>query len=157
MYFSDIMRCYEGVKFLGTTEMISCICGKQGIIDNYVIRNKTTGEEHIVGSTCARNWFKFKKDKNCCSYCKRNNITKEDCINCSAKMNLKSMLLTWKNRIKESKEMVSFGKYKGILTYKQLCADISKSSYIDWCINESAINASIKDRLRYFVIRDREP
>jgi hypothetical protein len=47
----------------------------------------------------------------------------------------------------ELNEKVSFGKYKH-LTYKQLCIDNVR--YVKWCLDESGIKDSIKDRLRYF-------
>jgi hypothetical protein len=80
MYFTDIVRCFEGVEFLDSTESDSCICGKKHISDNYLIRNKTTLEEHIVGSTCAKNWFEDGKNEDSCKYCD----------NCVGKANLKS-------------------------------------------------------------------
>jgi hypothetical protein len=80
-----------------------------------------------------------------------------NCINCSGKMHLKSVLLTWKRRVVENKEMVSFGKYKGILTYKQLCDDTFKKKYVDWCINESVMNDGLREeRLRYFADKCRD-
>jgi hypothetical protein len=41
-------------------------------------------------------------------------------------------------------------KYKGILTYRQLCDDTFKKKYVEWCINESVIHNGVKERLRYF-------
>jgi hypothetical protein len=58
VYFSDVVWCFEGVELLEHKKIESCICGKKHIKDNYLIRNIATREEHIVGSTCARNWFK---------------------------------------------------------------------------------------------------
>jgi hypothetical protein len=150
MYFTDIVRCFEGVEFLNTREMTSCICGKQHISDNYLIRNKTTLEEHIVGSTCAKNWFEDGKNEDACKYCNRNSKNGGDCINCCGKANLKSAFSGWRNELKERKEMVSFGKYKGILTYRQLCEDIKYKSYVDWCLNKSQMSAGITERLQYF-------
>jgi hypothetical protein len=150
MYFTDIVRCFEGIEFLDSTEMTSCICGKQHISDNYLIRNKTTLVEHIVGSTCAKNWFQDGKNEDACKYCNRSSKNGGDCINCCGKANLKSAFSGWRNELKERKEMVSFGKYKGILTYRQLCDDIKYSGYVDWCLNESQMNAGIKERLQYF-------
>jgi methionyl-tRNA synthetase len=145
-----VVNCFEGVEHLASKEMNSCICGKKHIKDNYLIRNKATQEEYIVGSTCARNWFKEDKVKEGCMYCGRMSKNGGNCINCSAKMHLKSVLLIWKRKVVENKEMVLFGKYEGILTYKQLCDDISKKNYVDWCINKSAVDEEVKDRLRYF-------
>jgi hypothetical protein len=136
--------------------MNSCICGKKHIKDNYLIRNKSTQEEYIVGSTCARNWFKEDKVKEGCKYCGRMSKNGGNCINCSGKIHLKSVLLTWKRKVVENKEMVSFGKYKGVLTYKQLCDDISKKKYVDFCINESAVDDGVKEKLRYFVEKCRD-
>jgi hypothetical protein len=156
IYYTDVVDCFEGVEHLASKEMNSCICGKKHIKDNFLIRNKSTQEEYIVGSTCARNWFKEDKVKESCKYCNRIKKNGGNCINCSGKMHLKSVLLTWKRRVVENKEMVSFGKYKGILTYKQLCDDIFKKNYVDFCINESAVDDGVKDRLRYFVEKCRD-
>jgi hypothetical protein len=145
-----VVNCFEGVEHLASKEMNSCICGKKHIKDNYLIRNKATQEEYIVGSTCARNWFKEDKVKEGCIYCGRMSKNGGNCINCCGKMHLKSVLLTWRRKVIENKEMVSFGKYKGILTYKQLCDDISKKNYVDWCLDESVVNDGVKERLRYF-------
>jgi hypothetical protein len=123
IYYTDVVNCFEGVEHLASKEMNSCICGKKHIKDNYLIRNKSTNEEYIVGSTCARNWFKEDKVKESCKYCGRMSKNGGNCINCSAKIHLKSVLLTWKSKVVENKEMVSFGKDKGVLTYKQLCDD----------------------------------
>jgi hypothetical protein len=150
IYFTDVVRCFEGVEFLDSTEMTSCICGKQHISDNYLIRNKTTLEEHIVGSTCAKNWFEDGKKEDACKYCNRNSKNGGDCINCCGKANMKSAFSGWRNEVSEKKEKVTFGKYKGILTYRQLCDDIKYKSYVDWCLNESQMNAGIKERLQYF-------
>jgi hypothetical protein len=89
IYLTDIVSCFEGVEFLTTTEMTSCICGKQHISDNYLIRNKTTLVEHIVGSTCAKNWFEDGKKEDACKYCNRSNKNGGYCINCSGKANMK--------------------------------------------------------------------
>jgi hypothetical protein len=151
IYFTDVVNCFVGVKHLTSKEMNSCICGKKHISDNFLIRNKTTHEEHIVGSTCARNWFKEDKVKEGCMYCGRMSKNGGNCINCSGKIHLKSVLLTWKSKVVENKEMVSFGKYKNVLTYKQLCDDVFKKRYVEFCINESAVDDGVKDRLRYFV------
>jgi hypothetical protein len=150
IYYTDVVNCFEGVEHLASKEMNSCICGKKHIKDNYLIRNKATQEEYIVGSTCARNWFKEERVKESCKYCNRIKKNGGNCINCSAKIHLKLVLLTWKRRVVENKEMVLFGKYKGILTYKQLCGDVFKKNYVDFCINESAVDEEVKDRLRYF-------
>jgi hypothetical protein len=128
IYFADVVNCFEGVEHLASKEMNSCICGKKHISDNFLIRNKATQEEYIVGSTCARNWFKEDKVKESCKYCNRIKKNGGNCINCSAKMHLKSVFLTWKSKVVENKEMVSLGKYKGVLTYKQLCDDTFKKS-----------------------------
>ncbi len=156
IYFTDVVNCFEGVKHLTSKEINSCICGKKHIKDNYLIRNKTTHAEYIVGSTCARNWFKEDRVKEGCIYCGRISKNGGNCINCSPKIHLKSVFLTWKNKVVENKEMVSFGKYKGILTYKQLCDDAFKRNYVDWCINESAVDDVIKERLRYFADKCRD-
>jgi hypothetical protein len=79
-----------------------------------------------------------------------------NCINCSAKIHLKLVLLTWKSKVVENKEMVSFDKYKGVLTYKQLCDDTFEKKYVEFCINESAVDDGVKDRLRYFVEKCRD-
>jgi hypothetical protein len=147
MYFTDIVSCFEGVNFLDSTESDSCICGKKCISDNSLIRNETTLEEDIVGSTCAKNWFEEGKNEDACKYCNRNSKKRGDCINCVGKANLKSTFSGWRN---ESKEMVSFGKFKGILTYRKLCDDIKYKSYVDWCLNKSQMNAGNKERLLYF-------
>jgi hypothetical protein len=150
VYYTDVVNCFEGMEHLASKEMNSCICGKKHIKDNYLIRNKATQEEYIVGSTCARNWFKEDKVKEGCIYCNRIKKNGGNCINCSAKTHLKAVLLTWKRRVVENKLMVSFGKYKNVLTYKQLCGDVSKKNYVEFCINESAVDDGVKDRLRYF-------
>jgi hypothetical protein len=118
IYFTDVVNCFAGVKHLASKEMNSCICGKKHISDNFLIRNKSTQEEYIVGSTCSRNWFKEDKVKESCKYCNRMKKNGGNCINCSGKIHLKSVFLAWKNEVRENKEMVSFGKYKGVLTYK---------------------------------------
>jgi hypothetical protein len=146
IYYTDVVNCFEGVEHLASKEMNSCICGKKHIKDNYLIRNKATQGEYIVGSTCAKNWFKEDKVKESCKYCNRIKKNGGNCINCSAKIHLKLVLLTWKRKVVENKEMVLFGKYKGILTYKQLCDDIFKKNYVDWCINESAVDDVILKR-----------
>jgi hypothetical protein len=146
IYYTDVVNCFEGVEYLASKEMNSCICGKKHIKDNYLIRNKSTNEEYIVGSTCARNWFRKDRVKESCKYCNRIKKNGGNCKNCSAKTHLKSVLLTWKRKVVENKEMVSFGKYKGILTYKQLCDDTFNEKYVDWCINESAVDDGVKDR-----------
>jgi hypothetical protein len=151
IYYTDVVNCFEGVEHLASKEMNSCICGKKHIKDNYLIRNKSTNEEYIVGSTCARNWFKEDKVKESCKYCNRIKKNGGNCINCSGKIHLKSVFLTWKRKVVENKEMVSFGKYKGILTYKQLCDDTFKKNYVKWCLDESVVNDGVKERLRYFV------
>jgi hypothetical protein len=120
-----------------------------------LIRNKSTHTEYIVGSTCARNWFKQDRVKDGCIYCGRISKNGGNCIDCSAKIHLKSVLLTWKRKVVENKEMVSFGKYKNVLTYKQLCDDVFKRKYVDFCINESSMNDGVKERLRYFVVIDK--
>jgi hypothetical protein len=152
IYYTDVVRCFEGVEHLASKELNSCICGKKHIKDNYLIRNKTTRKEYIVGSTCARNWFQEDKVKEGCIYCGRMSKNGGNCINCSAKIHLKSVLLTWKRRLVENKEMVSFGKHKGVITYKQLCNNVFEKNYVDWCINESVISDGLKERLRYFSI-----
>ena len=149
VYFTDVIRCFEAVGTDSSPGLEDCICGKRDITDLYLIRNKSTLEEHIIGSTCARNWFNKITDG--CKYCSRINKSGADCINCSGKMNLKSVFLKWKNTVIGKKEMVSFGKYKNILTYSQLCSDIKKKPYIDWCINESRMKENIKKRLQYFM------
>ena len=151
IYFTDVVRCFEPVGNTSRPESISCICGKQHIKDLYLIINKATLDEHIIGSTCAKNWFREEKVINGCMYCNRINKNGGDCINCSGKTNIKSMFLMWKNEVIEKKEMVSFGKYKH-LTYRQLCGstDIRIKGYIDWCLNLSQMKESIKERLRYF-------
>jgi hypothetical protein len=149
IYYTDVVNCFEGVEHLASKEMNSCICGKKHIKDNYLIRNKATQEEYIVGSTCARNWFKEERVKESCKYCNRIKKNGGNCINCSGKMHLKAVLLTWKSKVVENKEIISFGKFKSILTYKQLCDDISKKNYVDWCINESAVDEEVKKKLRY--------
>jgi hypothetical protein len=156
IYFTDVVNCFVGVKHLASKEMNSCICGKKHIKDNFLIRNKATHEEYIVGSTCARNWFKEDKVKESCKYCNRMKKNGGNCINCSGKMHLKSVLLTWKRKVIENKEMVSFGKYKGVLTYKQLCGDVFKKRYVEFCINESAVDDGVKERLRYFAEKCRD-
>jgi hypothetical protein len=156
IYYTDVVNCFEGVEHLASKEMNSCICGKKHIKDIYLIRNKATQEEYIVGSACAKNWFKEDKVKESCKYCNRIKKNGGNCINCSAKMHLKSVLLTWKRRVVENKEMVSFGKYKNVLTYKQLCDDTFKRNYVDWCINESAVDDGVKERLRYFADKCRD-
>jgi hypothetical protein len=93
MYFTDIVSCFEGVEFLDSTESDSCICGKKHISDNYLIRNKTTLVEHIVGSTCAKNWFEEGKNEDSCKYCNRSSKNGGDCINCCGKANMKSAFL----------------------------------------------------------------
>jgi hypothetical protein len=150
IYYTNVVNCFEGVEHLASKEMNSCICGKKHIKDNFLIRNKSTQEEYIVGSTCSRNWFREDRVKDSCKYCNRIKKNGGNCINCSSKMHLKLVLLTWKRRVVENKEIVTFGKYKGILTYKQLCDDIFKKNYVDWSINESAVDDGVKDRLRYF-------
>jgi hypothetical protein len=54
IYYTDVVNCFVGVEHLAIKEMNSCICGKKHISDNYLIRNKSTNEEHIVGSTCEK-------------------------------------------------------------------------------------------------------
>jgi hypothetical protein len=150
IYFTDVVNCFAGIKHLASKEMNSCICGKKHISDNYLIRNKATQEEYIVGSTCARNWFKEDKVKESCKYCGRINKNGGNCINCSAKIHLKSVFIAWKNEVSENKEMVTFGKYKGVMTYHELCDDTFKKKYVDWCIHESVVDGGVKERLQYF-------
>jgi hypothetical protein len=150
VYFSDIINCFQGVEHLTSKEMNSCICGKKHISDNYLIRNKTTLDEYIVGSTCARNWFKEDKIKDGCKYCGRMSKNCGNCKNCSGKANMKSVFSGWRKEVSEKKEKVTFGKYKDILTYRQLCTDIKYKSYVEWCLNMSQMNAEIKERLQYF-------
>jgi hypothetical protein len=146
IYFTDIINCFIGVEHLASKEIDSCICGKKHISDNYLIRNIATLEEYIVGSTCAKNWFKEDKIKDGCKYCGRMSKNNSNCKNCSGKANLKSVFLTWKKKVIENREMVSFGKYKNVLTYKQLCEDKFKMRYVDFCINESVVNDGVKER-----------
>jgi hypothetical protein len=156
IYYTDVVNCFEGVEHLASKEMNSCICGKKHIYDNFLIRNKSTQEEYIVGSSCSRNWIKLDRIKESCKYCNRMKKNGGNCINCSAKMHLKSVLLTWKRKVVENKEMVSFGKYKNVLTYKQLCDDTFKKKYIKWCLDESAVDDGVKERLRYFAEKCRD-
>jgi hypothetical protein len=156
VYFSDVVRCFEGVELLEHKAIDSCICGKKHIKDNYLIRNIMTREEHIVGSTCAKNWFKENKAKDSCIYCGRLNKSGNNCINCSGKTNLKSVFSKWKSEVREGKEKVSFGKYKNVLTFSQLCNNIQKKDYVDWCLNESQMNDMVKERLRYFANKYRD-
>jgi hypothetical protein len=102
--FTDIVSCFEGVEFLDSTESDSCICGKKHISDNYSIRNETTHEEHIVGSTCAKNWFEDGKKEDACKYCDRSSKNGGDCINCSGKVNLKSAFSGWRNEVSEKRK-----------------------------------------------------
>jgi hypothetical protein len=150
----------------------TCICGKTNIVDNYVIQNIKTGEELIVGSKCAENWFNTKSIEDGCIFCGRNKKKGGNCINCSGKKNLVSVFSSWKKyasehknerqrieRIErmEGKEKVSFGKYKNVLTYSQLCNDIQLcNDYVDWCLNESQMNDMVKERLRYFANKYRD-
>jgi hypothetical protein len=138
------------VNFLDSTESDSCICGKKHITDNYLIRNKTTHEEHKVGSTCAKNWFEESKKEDACKYCNRNSKNGGDCINCLGKANMKSAFSVWRSEVSEKKEKVTFGKFKSIPTYRQLCNDLKYKGYVDYCLNKSAMNAGIKERLLYY-------
>jgi hypothetical protein len=99
----------------------------------------------LVGSTCARNWFKEDKVKEGCIYCGSMSKNGGNCIKCYAKIHLKSVFLTWKSKVIENKEMVSFGKYKGVMTYRELCDDTFKKKYVEWCLNESVMNDGVKD------------
>jgi hypothetical protein len=103
-----------------------------------------------VGSTCAKNWFEDGKNEDACKYCNRNSKNGGDCINCCGKANMKSAFSGWRNEVSEKKEKVTFGKYKSILTYRELCDDIKYKSYVEWCLNKSQMNAGIKERLQYF-------
>ena len=156
VYFTDVVKCFEAVGTLSIPGSSSCICGKEHIVDKYLIRNISTREQYIVGSTCSRNWFKEEKITNCCMYCNRKNKNGGNCINCSGKTNLKSVFFSWKNEVVEKKEMVSFGKFKDVLTYRQLCSDIRHKSYVDWCLDKSTMKEDIKSRLQYFVDKHRE-
>ena len=156
IFFTDMIDCFQAVGTVSSPEMNSCICGKEHIVDKYLIKNVSTREEHIIGSTCARNWFKEDKDTNGCMYCNRINKNGGDCINCSGKKKIKSVVFKWKNKVMEKKEMVSFGKFKDVLTYSQLCSDIRNKDYIDWCLNASKMNEDVKKRLRYFADKHRE-
>jgi hypothetical protein len=103
-----------------------------------------------VGSTSAKNWFEEGKKEDVCKYCSRNSKNGGDCINCVGKANMKYVFSGWRNELREKKEMVPFGKFKGILTYRKLCDDIKYKSYVDWCLNKSQVNAGNKERLLYF-------
>jgi hypothetical protein len=52
--------------------------------------------------------------------------------------------------------MVTFGRYKNVLTYKQLCEDKFKTRYVDWCLNESSVDDRVKERLQYFADKCRD-
>ena len=156
VFFTDLVRCFERVKIAYDMAAEYCICGKKDIVEIYLIRNISTREQYIVGSTCARNWFSENKVINGCMYCNRINKNGGNFINCSGKMNLKSVFFSWKNEVMERKEMVSFGKYKDVITYRQLCSDIRHKSYVDWCLDKSTMKEDIKSRLQYFVDKHRE-
>jgi hypothetical protein len=42
--------------YFAEDEAPSCICGKQGIVDVYILKNKENGNRITVGSCCVRRW-----------------------------------------------------------------------------------------------------
>jgi hypothetical protein len=167
MLFKDLVDCFESFRELEHPVTTDCICGKKHITRNFIIINKKSKIELIVGSTCGANWFselECNKLENGCEYCGRNSQNGGNCKNCMGERSLKSVFSAWKSNARDKKderqqieriemmelnEKVSFGKYKH-LTYVELCSDESKTNYVRWCLEKSDMKESITDRLRYF-------
>jgi hypothetical protein len=151
IFFHDLINCFEPIGQLKSNSTCACICGKTDITDLYYIRNIADSTKYIIGSTCARNWFKEEREGQC-SYCSRVNKNLGDCINCAGKKLIKSVITTWKNFVMKNKEKVTFGKRYVGMTYVELCR--KHKDYVTYCLSDACnMEKSKKINLQYFANR----
>ena len=135
IFFHELIDCFRYGYEIGDNDPDDCICGKKHIENKFIIYDKETNEDYIVGSTCVENWLAKKINPNACEFCKRLNKLGGNCKNCKKMKSIREKMLIWleyaRETIKLKKEKIHFGKFKG-QKYYTICQNESKNK---WWIN----------------------
>ena len=157
--FVDLVDCFQGLEDNEMEDMEDmeidgfsgeCICGKTGLTHEYYIKNVEKKNILIVGSTCCNNWYKEEKIDGC-QYCHRNKKLGGDCNNCAAKRFLQSVIKKWKEYTKKATEKIDFGKYSGLVTYKNIARKSVYANYLNYILSdECKTSESRKNKILQF-------
>jgi hypothetical protein len=144
--FNELIKQYL-FKGLICKETGNCICGAC-ISNKYLVINKNTNQECVVGSVCKDNWC----IKDCfsyyCQFCNRKKSNKENCKDCQGKSEARSIFNVWKHLIQDK---VDFGKFKGMSYYKLVD---KQPSYCDWILKESKVSDYRKSKIRILQLKE---
>jgi hypothetical protein len=102
--FRQLIKQYEYVGTSSYTESdygsnTKCICGVS-ISKCFLIRNKHTKCEFLIGSVCQKHWNDEDDNDEIiyrCQFCKRRKSNEQDCKNCKGKQKIKEICNKWKN------------------------------------------------------------
>jgi hypothetical protein len=156
--FLQLIKQFEycGQTTFGDEEFgeYNCICGRP-IKYCHEIKNKYDDTIHVVGSKCCEHWDPYYVDNDViyrCLFCRRKKSNGENCKNCKGRKIIKKICDKFKsnlekNRLKErqkfleemekkrqintmKKDIIKFGKHKGMSFYDLLTTEVEYSNYI---------------------------
>jgi hypothetical protein len=128
---------------------------KEDIFFRFYVVNIESEVVLQIGSSCIDHWDESLREKNLkrkCIYCGRRNGNELDCLNCKGKKNLKYCFHVWKTTFVLANRKIDFGKYKGILSYKDL-RNKMHNNYIEFLISKDCnIPILKKEMIRNLVL-----
>ncbi len=139
LIYTDLLTQFL-FKGLLCKENGKCICGAC-IANKYLIQNKNTNENFVVGSVCKDNWCLKDCFSYYCTFCDRRKSNGENCCNCQGKKDLRSIFHSWKSL---TNDKVDFGKFKG-MSYFRLVD--KQPSYCEWILKESNVQPIKKQKI----------
>lgn len=141
IFFNELIEQYKFIGF-SSKDVGKCICGVH-ISNQYLIKNKESNCEYVVGSVCKDNWYAKDCVSYYCQFCFRKKANKENCLDCQGKKDLKEIFYRMKKLLTDK---VDFGMYKNKMTYYKMT--YKYPSYCNWLLHESNIKEQKKEKIR---------